>query len=255
MRGVAMKKFVFRFMLVAALSVAAPAQAQLVAASTRAQADFVFPKDKAIRILVFRPDVAVGSLGIGGVTQANADWTATARANIVDALKKHGASRGNEILFLSDQEGATAQLVADYQSLFKAVANAVITHKVYGAKLPTKKDRFDWTLGPGAAKLADIAPGNYALMVYSEDAYGDAGRKVAQLLMAGLFGAYVPAGIHVTYAGLVDLSNGNLVWFNVDPAAGGDPREVAGADKRVGQILRNWPVREGEQPPAATKKR
>ena len=233
---------------------ATPAAAQFAPAKTRVDATFAFPKDKTARIIVFRPDVSVGSVGIGGVTQANADWTATARTNLASAMRKHQGARGNELIFLPDQDGEKAQLVGDYQALFRAVAGAVITHKFYGAKLPTKKGRFDWTLGPGAAKLGAIADGDYALFVYSEDAYGDAGRKVAQLLMAGLFGAYVPAGIHVGYAGLVDLSNGNLVWFNVDPAAGGDPREAEGADKRVGQVLRNWPLREGEAPPPKKKK-
>jgi hypothetical protein len=237
------------------LAMAAPAMAQFTPAKTRAQVDFVFPKDKPVRILVFRPDVKVGSVGIGGVTEANADWTATARANLTAALKKNQGARGNELVFLEDQEGDNAQLVSDYQALFRAVAGAVVTHKFYGAKLPTKKDRFDWTLGPEAAKLGQLAGGDYALFVYNEDAYGDAGRKVAQLLMAGLFGAWVPAGIHVGYAGLVDLSNGNLVWFNVDPAAGGDPREVDGADKRALQLLRNWPHRDGEAPPVPVKKK
>lgn len=237
-----------------ALAFSAPAAAQFSPAQTKAQADFVFPKDKPVRILVFRPDVTVGSVGIGGVTQANADWTATARANLLAALKTYQTGKGNDVIFLADQEGDNARLVADYQSLFRAVAGAVVTHKFYGAKLPTKKDKFDWTLGPGAADLSKLAGGDYALFVYSEDAYGDAGRKVAQLLMAGLFGAWVPAGIHVSYAGLVDLSNGNLVWFNVDPSAGGDPREVDGSTKRIAQVLRKWPLREGEVPPAATGK-
>jgi hypothetical protein len=239
-------------MALAVLALSTPATAQFAPAETKAQADFVFPKDKQVRILVFRPDVTVGSVGIGGVTQPNADWTATARTNLTDALKNYQATRGNDVIFLADQEGDNARLVADYQALFRAVAGAVITHKVYGAKLPTKKKSFDWTLGPGASQLGKLAGGDYALFVYSEDAYGDAGRKVGQLLIAGLLGAWIPAGIHVSYAGLVDLSNGNLVWFNVDPAAGGDPRELDGSAKRIGQVLRKWPLREGEAPPVNT---
>ncbi|MGL5836884.1 MAG: hypothetical protein ACRCY3_00100 [Sphingorhabdus sp.] len=245
-----------KLVMMAAISAAlftTPVQAQFVSSSTRTDETFAFPKDRPVTIVVFRPDVKVGSVGIGGVTEANADWTATARSNITAALKKNQASKGNEIVFLEDQEGDKAALVADYQALFRSVAGSIITHKIYGAKLPTKKDRFDWTLGAEAAKLKDIQGGDYALFVYNEDAYGDAGRKVAQLLVAGLFGAWIPAGVHVSYAGLVDLSNGNVVWFNIDPAVGGDPREAEGADKRVSQVLRNWPLREGEAPPSKKK--
>lgn len=225
-----------------------------VAAKVRADQTFAFPKDKEIRIVVFRPDVQVGSLGIGGVEEPNADWTAAARKNLIEALQANQQARDNKLTFLADQEGDNAITVGDYQALFRAVASSVVTHKFYGAKLPTKKDKFDWTLGPGAAKLGEIGGGNYALFLYTHDSYGTAGRKIAQLMMAGLFGAYVPAGIHVSYAGLVDLESGNLVWFNIDPASGGDPREPDGAAKRITKILTGMPAREGATPPVPAKK-
>ena len=81
------------------------------------------------------------------------------------------------------------------------------------------------------------------MFIYTHDAYGDAGRKVAQLLMAGLFGAYVPAGVHIGYAGLVDLETGDMVWLNADIQMGGDMRDAAGADKRVKELMRGFPKR------------
>jgi len=41
------------------------------------------------------------------------------------------------------------------------------------------------------------------------------------------------------------------VWFNTDLAMGGDPREVDGAQKRVGQLMAGFPTR-GAPPPAVT---
>jgi hypothetical protein len=63
----------------------------------------------------------------------------------------------------------------------------------------------------------------------------------------------VPSGIHVGYAGLVELETGNVVWFNTDLAMGGDPREVEGADKRVGQLLDGFPLRAGFGPDKAAE--
>jgi len=111
---------------------------------------------------------------------------------------------------------------------------------VQGGK-PAKHYKLDWTLGPETARLRDVTGADYAMFVYTHDSYGDAGRKVAQLLMAGLFGAYMPAGVHIGYAGLVDLHNGDIVWFNTDLAMGGDPRDSDGAQKRVGQLLEGFP--------------
>lgn len=217
---------------------------------------FRFPAGSPARIIVFRPDVEVGTMGVGGVQEPNAEWTQNARANLAARLEANQKASGNEVTFLAEQEGDKARLVADYQSLFRAVASAVVEHKMNPlAKLPTKKDKFDWTLGPGAAQLSTVAPGDYALFLYTKDAYGSAGRKVAQLLMAGLFGAYMPAGIHTSYAALVDLKSGDLVWFNVDPGSGGDPRTVEGATKRIDQLLETFPGKEGAAAPAkvATK--
>jgi hypothetical protein len=225
-----------------------------VQAKVKADTTFTFPKDKPVKIIVFRPDVQVGSLGVGGVAEPNAEWTATARTNLAEALKANQQARDNEVVFLTDQQGESAQTVADYQALFRAVAASVVQHKFFGAKLPTKKDKFDWTLGPGAAKLGEIGGGNYALFLYTKDDYGTAGRKVAQVFAAAMFGAYVPAGVHISYAALADLENGNIVWFNVDPASGGDPRETDGATKRIGQILKTLPLKEG-QAPVVTKKK
>ena len=220
---------------------------QAAQAEIKADTSFRFPAGKPARIIVFRPDVKVGSMGVGSVEEPNADWTTTARAKLATQIDAHQKNGGNEVTFLADQEGDKAQLVADYQALFRTVAAAITQHKMApGAGLPTKKDKFDWTLGAGAAKLGEIGGGDYALFVSTHDAYGTAGRKVMQLLFAGMFGGYMPAGIHASYAALVDLKTGNIVWFNVDPSSGGDVRTDEGATKRVGQLFNKFPGREGE---------
>jgi hypothetical protein len=235
----------------AALVMAVPGAAW---AKVEASKTFRFPANQPAKIIVFRPDVEVGTMGAGGVQEPNAEWTQIAREKLSAQLTAHQQTSGNEVIFLPDQDGDRARLVADYQSLFRAVAGAVVEHKMNpGAKLPTKKDKFDWTLGKGAAQLGALAGGDYALFLYTKDAYGSAGRKVAQVLMAGLFGAYMPAGVHTSYAALVDLKTGDLVWFNVDPGSGGDPRTDEGATKRIRQLLESFPAKEGAAAKVAAK--
>ena len=105
--------------IIAALMLFAPSDGH---AKAKADVSFAFPPDKPVKIVVFRPDVNVGSLGVGGVEEPNAEWTVTARTNLSDALKAHQSSKSNEIIFLGDQEGEAATTVADYQALFRAVA-------------------------------------------------------------------------------------------------------------------------------------
>ena len=234
-------------LVAAACLVAAPVAGQEKSAT---KTGFFLPKDGPVRILVFRPEVRVGEQSTGGMNEPNADWTTNARKNIADALDKAHVARANEIKPMPELEGEDGKLLADYRALFRTVADSVVQHKLFaGNRLPTKKESFNWTLGPGVTRLGQIGGGDYGLFLFTNDSYGSAGRKAAQVVGL-LLGAYIPSGVHVGYAGLVDLKTGELVWINADPAMGGDVREAEGATKRVGQLLANFPVPEGTMPVA-----
>ena len=211
---------------------------------------YALPKDKPVTIVLMRPDTDVGELAAGGLPQPNADWTTAARDNLVSALQASASSKKLELRTIADQSGDAAQLVADYEALHQAVADAIIQHKYYGAKLPTKKDRFDWTMGPGAQKIGDLSGGNYALFLFTRDNFASASRKTMQV--AGALGCLVgfcmivSGGQHVAYASLVELSTGNIVWFNVLRGSKGDVREKDGAQGMVDAIMASMPTRPGE---------
>jgi hypothetical protein len=226
----------------------APAMAQEKSAS---KPDFHFPATGPVRILVFRPDVQVGEQSTGGMNKPDAEWTEQARTYSGQALAAEQAARSNELVLMPELEGDDAAVLADYRALFRAVTDAVIQHKLFkGNRLPTKRDQFDWTLGPGVSRLADIGGGDYGLFIYTYDSYGSAGRKAAQVVGA-LFGAVIIAGVHIGHAGLVDLRTGELVWINADLRMGGNVRDAEGATKRVKQLLEDFPTRLGAAPPAA----
>ncbi|MEO1044611.1 MAG: hypothetical protein AAFX04_04145 [Pseudomonadota bacterium] len=230
----------FVLVAMASLAVAPAAQAQLFGGTekTAIKEGFTFAEDEEVRIVVFRPDVSVSSLSTAGIDEPNADWTEAARRNLTESLKRAQTEKGNELIFLDELEGADAEYLADYQNLFSAVTGAVVVHKLFTDKLPTKKDAFDWTLGPGVSRLAEIGGGDYGLFVYTDDAYSSAGLKVMRFLMGG-----VPPR-HIGYAGLVDLRTGDLIWINADIQMGGDVREPDGAEKRIKQLLEGFPLRE-----------
>jgi len=226
---------------------------------------FVFPADGNMKIVVFRPDVSVGSQKVGGLVEPNAEWTEAARTNIKDKLIERAAVLNAQLEFVDELEGENAEVLTEYRALFEAVSSSVFTHITVGDTLPTKEKlvpdtsgrnqrparvkMLDWTLGSGMAKLKEATGADYAMFVFTNDAYGDAGRKASQAV--GMLGCLigvcviVDSGIHVGYAGLVELETGNVVWFNTDLAIGGDPREVEGADKRVRQLMDGFPLRDG----------
>lgn len=203
---------------------------------------FVMPAEPRARILVFRPDVSVGSQSAGGVISPKADWTRDARTFLGDALVAAKPGGASEVVFMPELQGDDAVVLAEYQALFKAVAATVLEHRLFkGNRLPTKKTGFEYTLGPGVAKLGAIGAGDYGLFITTDDAYGSTGRKLLQIFAAGVAGVGMTSGKHTGYAGLVDLKTGELVWINADFQMGGDVRDAEGATKRVRQLLEDLP--------------
>ena len=224
---------------------------------TATKQDFALPANSGKKILLFRPVIRVGEQSTGGIFEPNADWTDKARKNIEAALAKRQEKLGNIVVPAPEAYGDQARLVDEYANLFGAVAQAVVSYQFFvGNRLPTKKRDnkagiFDWSLGEGIQDLPGSKDADYALFIYNKDAYGSTGRKLLQVVAALGPGISVKSGEHLGYAGLIDLKTGDVLWLNADAAMGGDVRETDGAEKRVGQLLEEFPgsiVPHGDRP-------
>lgn len=240
-------KFVLRyFALVFACAslVSAPAFAQEKSAT---KAGFELPAQSGKKILVFRPSISVGSQSTGGMFEPNSEWTEQAKTNLQSALDKLQGQLGNTVVVAPEAYGEDARAVEEHMALFAAVSDAVIEYQFFvGNRLPTKKrdnknDVFEWSLGPGVAKLPGAKDADYGLFIFNKDAYGSTGRKILQVVALLGPGIAVQSGEHRGYAGLVDLKTGDLLWLNADGAMGGDVREVEGSEKRARQLLEDFP--------------
>ncbi|WP_445193258.1 hypothetical protein ACT009_05015 [Sphingomonas sp. Tas61C01] len=206
---------------------------------------FRFAEGRAVRIVVVKAEVLVGSIDSGGVETADPDWTAAAHAKLVAQIEAQQRAIGNEIVFMPEQTGEQAKLIAAYIALFRVVWTAAAAQEVERGSLPARRAGGRWTLGPGAARIGEIGGGDYALVVQSYDAFATGGRKVFSVLRGKVADVLLEgASIHRGYAALVDLATGDLVWLNADRHAGGDPRTDDGAAKRVRQLLADFPTRE-----------
>jgi hypothetical protein len=237
------------------LTIAATAAVLLTPAVSHAQSRqsltkeaFAFPAEGQIRVVLFRPDVSVGEQSTGGLDQPNAGWTEQARDQLTAALGKAQAERNIELKLMPELAGENAKLMSDYRKLFKIVADSVIKHRLFALDpLPTKEEKFDWTLGEGASRLGALGGGDYGLFFYTLDSYESGSRKMARLL-ASQMGAEQPNETNMGYAGLVDLKTGDLVWINVDVKMAGDVRTLEGASLRITELLDGFPVRAGLAP-------
>jgi hypothetical protein len=226
------------------LTIASPALAQ---ERTAIKQGFELETNSNKKILVFRPTVSVGAQSTGGLFEPNAEWTNEAKKNIEQALAELQASLGNQVLEAPEAYGEDAQNLQEHMALFAAVSDSVIKYQFFvGNRLPTKKrdnkeDVFEWSLGSGVGSLPGASDADYGLFIYNKDAYGSTGRKLLQI--AAMFGPgiAIQSGEHKGYAGLIDLKTGDLLWLNADGAMGGDVRKSDGAQKRVGQLLEEFP--------------
>lgn len=222
----------------------APVAAQERAATKQG---FELEAQSGKKILLFRPSVSVGAQSTGGMFEPNAEWTEQAKANITVALEKIQNGLGNEVIIAPEAYGEDARNLQEHMALFSAVSQSVIEYQFFvGNRLPTKKQDnkegvFEWSLGSGVATLPGAQDADYALFIYNKDAYGSTGRKILQIMAALGPGIAVKSGEHLGFAGLVDLKTGDLLWLNADGAMGGDVRELDGADKRVAQLLEEFP--------------
>jgi hypothetical protein len=193
-----------------------------------------------------RPDVSVGSITTGGLFEQRADWTETARANVLAALRAEQAGRGGNVLVLDRRDslsGVSAETIAELERLHDAVGNSIALHKYQGQNLPTKRGKgLDWTLGEQAVELGRRTGYDYALFMHAEDSFASTGRVALQVLgvagcIVGFCAPDIGGGTQFAYASLVNLKTGEVVWFNVLQSRIGDIRTPAGAAVMVERLV------------------
>jgi hypothetical protein len=229
------------------ISAAAAAIAALLLCAcetTRQQTESGFhPPKGTYHLIVMQPDVTAGLLTAGGVVEPREDWTNQARDNVVKAVEAQETRHGAVVKIAATTQdtgwdpAATENLVL----LHRAVGTAIAMHKYGMQPLPTKKDRFDWTLGEQAVAFGAATHYDYALFLHAEDSFSSGGRRALQA--AGFLGCLVGVCVAVTggqqiaFASLVDLKTGDVVWFNMLASTVGDIRTPEGANQMVTKLL------------------
>lgn len=192
-------------------------------------------------VLIVEPDIQLALLTAAGLSEPRADWTEAGTANLQAAIQRSLASSDHTFRGVSGDEvleGANGQLIR----LHEAVGQSILFFDYGLHKLPTKQGTFDWTLGEGAAGLAETYGADYALFTYGRGTYASGGRVATAVALAA-FGVGVPLGQQQLFASLVDLRTGQVVWFNYAVAGPqADMREVAGADSLVASIMTDSPL-------------
>jgi len=193
-------------------------------------------------VVVIDPDVELYTLLPSGLSEARADWTAQAKGHVQRGIDQHLAASGARMLRLPELNDSSASNARrQIELLYQALANSILSAELAPELLPTKRDRFDWTMGPGVSSLQAPEEARYALFVLVRDSYATAGRK-ALMVLGPLLGIGARGGTQIGVASLVDLRDGKVVWFNLLVAQRGDLREADAANEAIASLLTGLPL-------------
>lgn len=191
------------------------------------------------RVLLMPPDIRYYLITAGGLPEPHAEWTLAARDNFSIAVGNHARQHGTELKIMDDTDLTPTEV--RYIKLHEAVGYTALMNHFGSLKLPTKNGEFDWSLGPGVAEIGDEQDADYGLFVFYRDEQASGGRIVVSVLAAAM-GSAMSVGREYGFASLVDLQSGDIVWFNVVRAGGGELRTPEGAAAAVRQLFADLPA-------------
>ncbi len=191
------------------------------------------------RVVVMPADVELFSISIGGVQEPRADWTEQAQKNLVKGLLDQGTFWARHV---SPLKAELQDPMAELNSLHGAVAQSIFLHHIQGvSKLPTKNGELRWSMGESVNALREQTQADFALFVWIRDSYASPERKAAMVVAMALVGVGLSGGQQVGYASLVNLRDGQVVWFNGVSRSSGDLREAQSAEETVQSLMKNFP--------------
>ncbi len=189
-------------------------------------------------------DIELSELTASGNLEPKADWTNLARAHVSAALKAELAEKNDALIaYRQPKDEKTEHLHQQLIKLNSTVGLTIIKHKILPNKifeLPTKQDKFDWTLGR-ATTVFRQDDADYGLFVYIRDSYTSAGRA-ALIVAAAILRVGVSGGKTLAFASLVDLRTGDVVWFNLLSSESANLRETETAREAMKDLLTDLPL-------------
>jgi hypothetical protein len=171
--------------------------------------------------------VRVEEVSPGGVEEENVEWTAQAGRNVVKALTDGLRARKLKAKPLSWKDDPELDEV---RLLYAEVAGAIWSFTYPPYPFPTKRNRFDYTVGP-VDRILDRAGVDVLLVAAGGGQTGADGRRLS--LLSGRSTALLTLG-------LVERS-GDVIWFDIWGGRAVDLRSEADVAETVAKLLSELP--------------
>ena len=191
------------------------------------------------KILLMPIDIEICELSLAGLCEPKADWTQNSKENIIlgfqEILKTRNAS------LVKFKKKINNDSINQIIKLHTQTGHEIINNEYGQFSMPTKEE-FNWSIGKKVNLLNFEDKSDYALFLFFRDQYSSQERVVYSILTAVLFPGVIPiGGRQVAFASLVDLKNGNIVWFNGYYRSFGDVRDLESAKKTLEKLFEQFP--------------
>lgn len=171
--------------------------------------------------------VRVEEVSAGGIVEENEEWTAQASRNVLSTLSEGLRARQIKAKPLSWKDDPELDEV---RLLYAEVAGAIWKFTYPPYPFPTKRDRFDYSIGP-VGRILDRAGVDVLLIAAAAGQTGADGRRLS--LLSGRSTALLTLGI-------VDRS-GDVIWFDVWGGRAVDLRSLDDVAATVAKLLSELP--------------
>lgn len=173
------------------------------------------------RLLVLPVTVSINEITAGGLVQEDPEWSKEGEAAMTRAVKEFFASGSLATLVdMPELSAEQAELVHEHVLLYDVVASqAYLAANMPGIGWGHLASDFHYSIGNGLRFLKQKTGADAALVVIGSDSISSGGRQ-AMVAMAALMGVGLPVGSSRVLVGVVDLDDGDILWFQHSFAQG-----------------------------------
>ncbi len=173
------------------------------------------------RLLLLPLNVSVNEISAGGLVQEDPEWSREGEEALTLAVNDYFAAGTKATLVkMPELTKEQSDLVHEHVLLYEVVAGqAYIAANVPVAGWGHLANDFHYTIGNGLRFLKEKSGADAALIVIGSDNISSGGRR-GMVAAAALLGVGVPLGASRVVVGVVDLEDGDILWFQHSFAQG-----------------------------------
>jgi hypothetical protein len=197
------------------------------------------------KLVLLPPEVDVFELSAGGTIEKVPEWGRQAAGHIEREIREFVDGRRDlELVPMATLSEDEKELVERHFAAYTVVATTA--HAILHNADPAwahKRNRFDYTIGPGLRFLKEKTGADAAILAVAEDLVSSGGRK-AMVVLGALLGIGLPTGRAYLVLAVVELESGDIVWLHSDFSVTQDLKDGAAVEGMIIDVLRAYERRE-----------